>query len=242
MKIDVVPLPGMLTDEHVRDRAVVVFDVLRATTTIAAALANGAKEIRVFDSLDAARSAASAFAGSKLLCGESNCLPPAGFDLGNSPAAYAPELVSGKTLFLSTTNGTRALVAARKADLLLTGALVNARSVAAALKKQARDVTLLCAGTNGNDAPEDRLGCGAVLSHLVDAKGTILSANAGAELASFQLLQPQLILELRRTEGGQNVIATGLADDIRFAAQADRFDIVPRCDGYAMAIRPMAIA
>src|SRR4051812_831509 len=102
MKINVVPLPSMLRDEHVRDRAVVVFDVLRATTTIAAALNAGAKEIRVFDSLDAARSAAAEFPDAKLLCGETKCLPPPGFDLGNSPGAYVPELVKDKTLFLST--------------------------------------------------------------------------------------------------------------------------------------------
>ena len=109
MKIDVVPLPQMLTDEHVRDRVVVVFDVLRATTTIAAALAAGAEAIRVFDSLDAARSAAAAFAGDKLLCGELKCLPPPGFDLGNSPGTYLRDRVAGKMIFLSTTNGTRAL-------------------------------------------------------------------------------------------------------------------------------------
>src|SRR4051812_17496216 len=147
MKIDVVPLPRMLTDEQVRDRVVVVFDVLRATTTIAAALASGAREIRVFDSLDAAQAAWRQYNGDKLLCGESKCLPPPGFDLGNSPGAYQGKLVSDKTLFLSTTNGTRALVAARKAELLLTGALVNAASVAVALSNQLRDVTLLCAGT-----------------------------------------------------------------------------------------------
>src|SRR5438067_13203060 len=126
MQIDVVPLPQLLRDEHVRDRVVVVFDVLRATTTIAVALAAGAKEIRVFDSLDAARAAASEFSEPKLLCGETKCLPPQGFDLGNSPGAYFPAVVQGKTLFLSTTNGTRALVAAREAPFLFTGALVNA--------------------------------------------------------------------------------------------------------------------
>src|SRR5205814_5173897 len=154
MKIDVVPLPRMLTDEHVRDRVVVVFDVLRATTTIAAALYSGAKEIRVFDSLEAARSAAVEFTSEKLLCGESKCLAPQGFDLGNSPVTYKRGVVSGKTLFLSTTNGTRALVAARNASLLLTGALVNARAVAGALKARWQDVTLLCAGTDGEIATE----------------------------------------------------------------------------------------
>src|SRR6516162_9743988 len=166
MKIDVVPLPSMLTDEHVRDRVVVVFDVLRATTTIATAIANGAKEIRVFDSLDAARSAAVDFTGAKLLCGESKCLAPLGFDLGNSPGDYTREVVLGKTVFLSTTNGTKALVAARNASLLLVGSLVNARAIASQIARRHQDATLLCAGTDGEPAAEDILGAGAVMNEV----------------------------------------------------------------------------
>src|SRR5690349_4455195 len=108
MKVDLVPLPRTLTEQLVRDRVVVVFDVLRATTTIASALAAGAKEVRVFDTIAALQDAAASYSGERLLCGERQCLPPPGFDLGNSPGAFVPEKVHGKTLFLATTNGTRA--------------------------------------------------------------------------------------------------------------------------------------
>ena len=133
MKVDVVFLPKDLTEAHVRERAVVVFDVLRATTTMTAALAAGAREIRVFPSLDEARAASKAFDGAKLLCGEARCLRPEGFDLGNSPGDYISTLVRGKTLLMSTTNGTRAIVAARHGARMFTGAIVNARAVATAL-------------------------------------------------------------------------------------------------------------
>src|SRR4051794_24607915 len=206
MKIDVVPLPRMLNDEHVRDRALVVFDVLRATTTIAAALYSGAKEIRVFDSLDAACSAAAECSEHKLLCGESKCLPPAVFDLGNSPITYKRPVVQGKTLFLSTTNGTRALVAARNASLLLTAALVNARAVADALKRRSLDVTLLCAGTDGEVAPEDLIGAGAVISHLRDIETVNASAEARLAEKMFRHASLDLLRALRKTQGAQNVI------------------------------------
>jgi 2-phosphosulfolactate phosphatase len=231
MKIDVVPLPKMLKDEHVRDRVVVVFDVLRATTTIAAALAAGAKEIRVFDSIEGARSAAAEYSGAKLLCGETKCLAPSGFDLGNSPGAYVPERVGGKTLFLSTTNGTRALVAAREAKILVTGALVNAFAVAQFVRRLRLDVTLLCAGTDGKEAPEDKIGAGAVAFYLSDPTATELPEKANSQLAR------QMVTKLRQTEGGRNVLQAGLPEDVEFAAQVDALNVVPQCNGRTLTIR-----
>src|SRR5438876_11749475 len=106
MDLRVVLLPRDLDPEHTSGRAVVVFDVLRATTSMAAALAAGVGEIRVFGDLDAARAAAGrAGAEARLLCGEENCLPPQDFDLGNSPGAFTPGLHAGRTLYMCTTNG-----------------------------------------------------------------------------------------------------------------------------------------
>lgn len=236
----------MLTDEHVRDRVVVVFDVLRATTTIAAALAAGAKEIRVFDSLDAARAAASKCSDPTLLCGESKCLPPEGFDLGNSPGAYVSARVCGKTLFLSTTNGTRALVAVREASFLFTGALVNASAIAVTLAKLNRDVTLLCAGTDGDEAPEDLVGAGAVISEIppgatVEVSDSVTDAlNLFRKLRGSHFAENRLAMFLATTQGGKNVVQAGLDEDVTFAARVDAFDVVPRCDGSRMTIRPFA--
>src|SRR3954451_10392655 len=99
MRVEVVPLPRKLMPEHLNGRAVVVFDVLRATSSMVTALANGAEKILVFDSLDAARAASRC----GLLCGEQSCLKPPGFDLGNSPGQFAREVVAGKTIYMSTT-------------------------------------------------------------------------------------------------------------------------------------------
>src|SRR4051812_31663822 len=114
MRADVVLLPRLLQPELLRERACVVFDVLRATTTMASALEAGIAEIHLFDSLDAARAAARAHPGPRLLCGEEKCLRPGDFDLGNSPGQFLDEH-RGVTLFMCTTNGTRALLAAREA-------------------------------------------------------------------------------------------------------------------------------
>lgn len=88
MNVDVVLLPDQLQPRHLSGRAVVVFDVLRATTSIAAALSAGVVGVRVFGSTDLAKHAANSFPEPRLLCGEHECLPPSGFDLGNSPAMF----------------------------------------------------------------------------------------------------------------------------------------------------------
>jgi len=239
MKIDVALLPALLRPEMLSGRSVVVFDVLRATTTMTAALAAGAREIRVFDSLDAAQRSARTFDGARLLCGEAHCLPPAGFDLGNSPASFSATLVAGKTLFMCTTNGTRALVAARSAKRLYIGALTNAAAVAEVLAREALDHTLLlCAGTSGEIATEDAIGAGAVLHSLAKMRSIDLASDS-AEIALnlYQSAGSDLRSALRNTRGGRNVIEAGLPADIDYAAQINRTRTVGACDPETLVVQ-----
>lgn len=227
MNVDVVALPGELAPKHLDRRTVVVFDVLRATTTMTAALAAGVEQIRIFPDCETARRAAGAVpAPAPLLCGEVKCLPPEGFDLGNSPGGLDPTRHVGRTLFMSTTNGTRAIIAARRAPLLLAGALVNAGAVARVLHSAGRDATLLCAGTDGQVAMEDLLGAGAVLDALETAR--LESDLAQVALRLFRASRQDLTEVLSRAKGGQNVIRAGLPDDVSFCAALDRFDVVGR--------------
>jgi len=234
MNVEVVLLPRDLRPGQLKGRACAVFDVLRATTTMAAALASGVDEIRLFGDLDSARTAAGAFGGRKLLCGESRCLPPEGFDLGNSPGQFA-ETHRGATLFMCTTNGTRALLAATEAEIVLTAALVNAAAIAEALMKTGRDITLLCAGTNGEPAMEDVLGAGAVLTSLPGA--TLYNDITRMAHALFLACRNDLPRVLRDCEGGRNVLAAGLGVDIDFAARLNSIDVVGVADGKPLAVR-----
>ena len=228
MRIDVLETPTRLRPEAIGSRAVVVFDVLRATTTITAALAAGVAEIRVFDSVARATAAAERHGPGRLLVGETNCLPPPGFDLGNSPGAFTSQH-AGRTVFMSTTNGTRAIVAARSAEVLFVGALVNAIAVAGALIAESRDVSLLCAGTAGEPAMEDLLGAGAVIECLAAAGGIELG-NDVARIAHrlFRAFRGTLQEALADSTGGRNVIAAGLAADIAFSARLGDLDVVGR--------------
>lgn len=229
MNVDVVFLPQYLKPGQLQGRAVVVFDVLRATTTMTAALAVGVTEIHVYPDTASARAAKEVAGPGVLLAGEERCLPPKGFDLGNSPGAFERELHAGRRLIMSTTNGTRAILAARSADRIFAGALVNATAVARALRETGRDVTLLAAGTGGAIAIEDLLGAGAVLAALTTVGGPDVRLQSDAALVARRLWardRDDVAACLRESLGGRNVIDAGLAGDIDFAARVDAFDVV----------------
>jgi 2-phosphosulfolactate phosphatase len=227
MLVEVVLLPRDLRQEHLHDRTVVVFDVLRATTSMIAALAAGAREIRIFDSLDAARTAARGVADGKLLCGEQRCLRPEDFDLGNSPGDFTSARVQGRTLLMSTTNGTRAIVAARDGELILVASLINAWATAEAVIDAGLDCTLLCAGTEGQISLEDVIGAGAMINSAM-LIGNVRTANDEAEIARHADLAARdgYIAAMRRGAGGRNVVAAGLERDVEFAAQLDSVPVV----------------
>jgi 2-phosphosulfolactate phosphatase len=235
MNVDVVLLPRDLSPDLIEGRSCAVFDVLRATSTMTAALAAGVEEIRLFDSIESARSAAKEQLRPHLLCGEQACLRPPGFDLGNSPGQFDSSH-RARTLLMATTNGTRALLAARKAAIVLPAALINRSAVVSILRSEKRDVTLLCAGTGGKLAMEDVLGAGSVIDALGDA-GSCASDTARMALQLFRGMQTNLPQALRQTQGGKNILAAGLDADIDFAARIDSFDAVGTLCGEPLAVR-----
>jgi 2-phosphosulfolactate phosphatase len=225
----VVLLPRDLKSADIAGRTVVVFDVLRATTTMTAALAAGVSNICIFDNLDAARQAAGAHSGRRILCGEINCLRPEGFDLGNSPGQWNAAEHGGCQVFMSTTNGTRAIVAAASLAPahMLAGAIVNASAVAAAARKLGRNVTLLCAGTNGEVSLEDIFGAGAVLTALMaDGRFDAVGDAAQFALRLFSQARSDLPAAMRTGAGGLNLIHAKLEGDIDFCARLDVLDVV----------------
>ena len=212
MQIDLVPLPSMLSPRHLQGRCVVIFDVLRATTCIAAALAAGAEEIRVFQEIRETRDAAAAFGGPKLLGGERDGVVINGFDFGNSPHDMTPDRVGGKTLFLTTTNGTQAVAAARSAARRFVGSFVNLSATFRQIQPLGLDVTLLCSGTNGEPAGEDELAAVALRAMLSGKAAPPIHDRVRLDL-------------LRDTHGGRNVRGLGQDADIDFAATVDLRDV-----------------
>lgn len=251
LNVRVVMLPALLKAEDVEGRTVVAYDVLRATTTMTAALAGGVKEIVLHATLDEARAACPRSGNdAAILVGEKACQKPEDFDLGNSPGGMTREY-AGRVLHMATTNGTRALLApwtlgGAKTGRVLAGALVNRKAVAEACLAIGQDVTLLCAGTDGAVAYEDLIGCGATLDALVNLKAlgeindAALTCVATWTFAVNGLLrakpnEPAYPVGFRMARGARNVIAAGLPEDVAFAARPDVFDVVGEVTGTARA-------
>jgi 2-phosphosulfolactate phosphatase len=236
MDIEVALMPKYLGDSPLAGKTVVVFDVLRATTTIIAALAAGVRSVRAFADLAEAKAAASMTPGA-ILCGELNALPAPGVDMGNSPGQFTAKH-SGRDVLLATTNGTKALNAARSAAALFAGALVNASAAARAAASTNRTVLLLGSGTNGEIAMEDAIGAGAVCWHLLQ-DGKYYLGNDAARMSHWLFLacRDDLPRVLRDCQGGRNVTRVGLEADIDFAARLDVFDIAAVVDTQSLLIR-----
>ena len=173
MNLRYCPTPEAVPGSGQPDAAVVI-DVLRATTTIGWALHNGATAVHVFADLDALRRAAAAVPQDKrLLAGERGGRALEGFDLGNSPVAVTPAVVAGKQLFLSTTNGTRALERVQAVPRVFTCSLNNLAAVTARLQALAAGrVWIVGSGWEGSYSLEDSLAAGALLHTTATALGS----------------------------------------------------------------------
>jgi 2-phosphosulfolactate phosphatase len=211
-------------------RAVVVIDVLRATSSMVQALVNGARSILPAAGVDeAVRKAAELGRDNVLLCGERDAEPIHGFHLGNSPAEFTREAVAGKTLVMTTTNGTSALLAGAAGSACLVGALLNARAAAQRLVELGGDGLLLCSGREGRFALEDALCAGRIARHVRDLAGTVVGNDALSAALRLSRSAPS-VRTLARTAAGRRLDEVGRSDDIAFCAQENRYDAVPVLD------------
>jgi 2-phosphosulfolactate phosphatase len=233
-------LPSLVAPEVFAGRAVVVIDVLRATTTIVHALASGATAVVPCLEIEDARREAKRRGTAALLGGERGGRAIEGFDLGNSPEEYSPARVAGKTIVMTTTNGTRAMLRCRQARRVLIGAFVNFSAICEALRDEA-GVDLLCAGTDNQVTREDVLFAGAVVDDLVQTMAAAGATGGALELNDQGLIaldawraaredmrqSAALVDKLRTSHGGRNLIDIGHDRDIDIAADIDRFSIAP---------------
>jgi 2-phosphosulfolactate phosphatase len=206
-----------LDEARRRDSVCVVIDVIRATTTIAAALAAGATGIRPVASVAEAELLKAADPA-RLLAGERHGVAPPGFDLGNSPRAALPPLVSGREIILTTTNGTQALAACADARAVVTCAFVNLSATAEKLRALGPPWIILCAGFEGNFGLDDAIVAGA----LTEAVG---EENPFRSL--YRSVRHDLAATLLGSQAGQELRKIGLRDDIPFCATVDALTVVP---------------
>src|SRR5262245_12215255 len=206
----------------------VVIDVLRATTTMVHALGAGAVCVRPCADLDEARALAGSLpAGKALLGGERGGVALSDFDLGNSPREYTPARCKNLTVVLTTTNGTKALARAAEAERVLVAAFVNFSAVCEQLRQDKRPLHIVCAGTDGKVTMEDTLLAGAFVDFLSEEMEVRLDDSARLAWDCFENHGRMLAAALELSHGGQTLKALGMGDDIRLAAEIDKFALVP---------------
>lgn len=245
-------LPRLVEPAELAGGIAVIIDQLRASTTICAALASGATAVvPVLEPDEAIRIRDSVPTGAVLTGGERHGLLISGFDLDNSPRRYTPERVRGRTIAFTTTNGTRAVVHAARAQRIVVGCLGNLSALVRTLAAAGLPVHVVCAGTNGRVASEDVFVAGAIVDGLLKRvdRGRDMPDTAplddSARLAHQQWLAggaspARLLQTLRASQGGINLIEIDMHEDVEFCAQVDVFSIVPEWDHAAHAFTVVA--
>jgi 2-phosphosulfolactate phosphatase len=216
-------LPGQIPPERdLANSCCVVIDVLRATTSMVVALDSKVLSIRPFESIDEAREFAEAH--NYLLAGERQGMKIAGFDLGNSPPEFAQEKVAGRRLAMTTTNGTRALLACRDARRAIVAAFANLSAVCELLQGES-EVDIVCAGTDGEVTLEDVLLAGAISSRFDPSNYQNYEARLSVDL--WRLHHSHLKAAFLISQGGKNLVRISRQSDIEFAARVDHCRCIP---------------
>lgn len=231
MKIDVYFTPLGVKEGDLAGRGVVVIDALRAATTIVAAIASGAKSVvPAASSEEAIRMTANLERDGFLLAGERRSLRIEGFALGNSPREMTPAAVAGRTIFLTTTNGTPALVAAHGGEPVLVGAAVNFSALAARARETflARgDLAILCAGREHQFALEDAYTAGRLIKAVRRSRRRMALNDAATVALTIADRYRGWEPAFHDSAAARQLAEVELQDDVAFAATEDRFRVVP---------------
>jgi 2-phosphosulfolactate phosphatase len=234
MKLEVYFTPLGLTHRDVAGKPVLVLDVLRTTTTIVAALGNGARAVVPTPTAEEAlRVANSLEPNNVLLAGERGCLRVEGFALGNSPAEMSGDAIVGKTIVMSTTNGTVAFEAVDAAGPVLVGAATNFTAAverARAILEERGELIVLCSGREKRFALEDAYAAGRFGQALIPARLRRSTNLNDAAIAALQLVGrygDRWMHAFQASAAAKQLSRLGFKDDVIAAAEVDAHDIVP---------------
>jgi 2-phosphosulfolactate phosphatase len=219
--------PRLLDLYDVNDSIVVIIDVFRATSTIATALYNGAARVIPVDSVDACIAIGNATANS-ITAGERDGKVIEGLQYGNSPAEYPGTFIEGKTLVLTTTNGTKLLHQALKkgASETVTGSFVNLSSVCDFLKEQKKTVYLGCSAWKDRVNAEDTLFAGAVI-HRIKEYFTIHCDSSLMAEEMYAAHKNDRFDFIRKTTHWHRLSQYGLEKDLQYCVTEDVANVLP---------------
>jgi 2-phosphosulfolactate phosphatase len=243
MKIDLSFNAGQFDELQLREKNVIVLDVLRASSTITVALNNGAREIIPVASIESAvKISGSLFGEVTLRGGERNGKTIEGFNLGNSPLEYSETAVKGKSIIYCTTNGSVAMAKSRYARTLAVGSFINLTATTNFIRDENKDFLFICAGranTIGNFSLEDAVCAGMMIQNLLKAESleVELSDSAKAAHALSKTFGRSILKMLKTSEHGKYLIEIGFAEDLRICAQVDSVPVLPILTGTVIKLK-----
>jgi 2-phosphosulfolactate phosphatase len=231
MRLDVFYTPIQVKPSDTAGRLVAIVDVLRASTSVATALGNGARTVMPVEGADEVIFRSKEFARSQiLLAGEQKMHPIAGFDLGNSPQSFTPEAVEGKTILFTTTNGTRALLGVQGARDIVIASYVNFTAVLALMKVAASsntDIAIICAGEEGSFTLEDAACAGRYVRAIPKRATVEMNDAASASVLIEKKYGDNIAKVFKESTHGKALEEAGFGADLAAAAEVDAYPVVP---------------
>lgn len=231
MKFDVSFIPEGLLQHEMKNRITVMIDVLRASTTIITAIKNHAKKIVPLPTpADVLKEAENYPASEILLCGERNSLKIPGFDLGNSPKEYSRNIVSGKTLLFTSTNGSQVFSKVKFAYKCLIAGFVNMDSVVDCILNNKRDCLIMCAGDKGRLSLEDLICAGMILNEIKKTAGeefVEMNDSAWAAYVMYEYCKEDVRSMIEMSNHGRFLLSLGRQDDILYCTSLNIIKDIP---------------
>jgi 2-phosphosulfolactate phosphatase len=229
MRLDIALLPPEIEALDLEGKTAIVVDVLRATSTIVTAIANGARCVLPCLSPEEALRAKSADPENVLACGEREGKAVEGFDLGNSPLEYSPERVRGKAVALTTTNGTRALrlCSSKRARRVLIGSFLNLSALCERVARSEDEITIVCSGKEERFGLEDAVFAGFCVFKLEDLLDDLELSDSAIAAKALAERFSDIVRMFLTSEHGRYLAGIGFQEDLRFCAKVDLLEIVP---------------
>ncbi|GLI56543.1 putative 2-phosphosulfolactate phosphatase [Propionigenium maris DSM 9537] len=225
MKVDIIFTADDIKREKIEGRNIVVIDVLRATSVMVTAMARGVEEIHVFKDVEEVFEAGRGRVDA-ILCGERRGLKVEGFHYGNSPLEYGEE-IEGKRMYMTTSNGTKALVGSNSGRRVFTGSFLNLDAVVKRVLEEDEDLVVVCAGTDGEFSLDDALCAGMIAEGIAQKKRE-------AEFTDSALAMRDIALGCRepkdRLAGSRHysyLESIDFHEDLDYCLSLNLYDIVP---------------
>jgi 2-phosphosulfolactate phosphatase len=227
MFIQTIPTADDCNKIEFAGKIAVVIDVLRASSVIITALANGARSVLPAISTEQAFRLYENSGNSAILGGEKNALIIEGFHYGNSPLQYTKEVVGHKQLILKTTNGTYAIAGSRAADYLLIAAFINLEAIVKHLLAQNNDLVLVCAGTNGRFSLDDAL-CAGMIAQALISQSDARCCDLSRLLIGYAQMPGSISQKLQYCFHLNYLNSIGYENDVDYCLQTGILDTIPR--------------